>query len=166
MELLKRRYGDRWVPVPAFGDYSQSAQQIVEDPDGPVQVFLVMRAEDCDLSRQGADAASTRLEEQALAFHGGGEADDASIARTGALCDEALGFERVDDAGHRRWTDLLGIGETAEGDRAAEDDDREGRKPSGIEAGGRIRLAQPAQQMNGSRVKRLGGGFGIDAFSS
>ena len=40
--------------------------------------------------------------------------------------DQAFRFERVDDAGHRRWTDLLGVGEVAEGDGAAKDDDREG----------------------------------------
>ena len=73
------------MPVPAFGDYSQSAQQIVEDSDGPVQVFLVMRAEDCDLSRQGPDAASARRKEQAFAFHGGGKVDGAPIARAGGL---------------------------------------------------------------------------------
>jgi hypothetical protein len=145
---------------------SHGARQAVEDRGGRMQGFLVMRAEDRDLPRQGADAATTRLEEQALAFHSRGEVDGAPITRAGVLCDECFCFEGVDDAGHGRRADLLRIGEAAEGDGTGKDDDGKSRETGGIEAGGRIGLAQPAQQMNGSRVKRLGGGLGIDAFSS
>lgn len=169
MGLLRRRYGDRRVLVPALEDYSQTRRarnKAVEDRDGRVQGFLLVRAEDRYLPRQGADAATARLEEQALAFHGGREVDGAAIARAGGLCDERFRFEGVDDAGHGRRADLLRIGETAEGDGAAKDDDGESREPGGIEAGGRIGLAQPAQQVDGGRMKRVGDCFGIDALFS
>jgi hypothetical protein len=77
----------------------------------------------------------------------------------------ALGLEGVDNTGHGRGADLLGVGELAEGDGAGEDDDGESGKPGGIEAAGRVDATQFAEQMDGGGVERLGSCFGVDALS-
>lgn len=76
-----------------------------------------------DVRGQSFKAAVARAQEQAFAFQCGGEADGAAIGGISRFDDEALSFEGVDDARHGGGTNLLGLGETAEGKRAGEDDD-------------------------------------------
>ena len=69
--------------------------------------------------------------------------------------------EGVYEAGDGGRPDLLCMGELAEGEWSGEDDNGEGGQARGIEAAGGVGVAQFAQQMNGGRMKGLGGILGF-----
>ena len=79
--------------------------------------------------------------------------DDAGVVAISPAPDQPGGLERLDDACHRRRTDLLRRCEPAECPRAAEDEHREGGELGRRNAGGRIFPADVPQRVDGGRVK-------------
>jgi hypothetical protein len=71
--------------------------------------------------------------------------------------DEATGLERLDDARHRRRTDLLGSGELPERPRSAEDENGERGQLRRRDPGRRVLPADMPQRVDGGRVKAVGG---------
>jgi hypothetical protein len=93
--------------------------------DGALQGGSIFWGEGVDEICQGPDAAVAAGDEQAAAFHGGCYTDGAAIVLVLGLCDEAFFFKRVYDARHGGRADLFCVGEIAEGERSAEDENGE-----------------------------------------
>ena len=87
---------------------------------------LLFGAEGGDLSCESLDAAGSAFHEEFFAWGRCQELGAATVVCVLLFEDETLLFEGVDDAGHGGWAHLLGGGQVAEGDGAAEDDNGEG----------------------------------------
>jgi len=74
------------------------------------------------------------------------------------LCAHQLGPQKAgNDSAHRRWFNLLGIGEFGQGFRPREHQDREGGQLGGPYTSLAIPDTQSSQQMNGGGMQAIGG---------
>jgi len=94
--------------------------------------------------------------QQLRASRGRPDARHAPVAGIDLALDQTLGLENGDYFRNGRRAHLLGPGEIAEGDGAAEDDDGEGRELGGREPGGVVLAAEAPEEVKGGGVEAVG----------
>ncbi len=115
---------------------------------------------------QNGDPATAAALEESHSPGGGADESRAAVAGVGAAAGEPFAFQSGDDAGHGRGFDLLGGGQPLKREGAGKDEDGEGGKLRGADAGADIFLADAAEDVDGGGVEairhgvRAGAGFG------
>ncbi len=117
---------------------------------GSQTALAMMAAEEME-----AEWGLVRVKE-APALGRGAQVLDAAVVGVGAARDQAVPLERPDEPRDRRHADLLGLGESRDGDGAGEDDHRQRRQARRAQARRRVRDADAAQQPDGTRVEPIG----------
>ena len=112
-------------------------------------------------ARQLFDAASASGCHSLMAFRCRLNVRQPSVARVAFPFYETILLEARHDPGHRRRLHLFRARELTEGERSAEDDDREGRKSGGRKSAGVIFLSQLAQEMDRRRMELVGKILGL-----
>ena len=131
------------------------SHDLLEQRESIAELLSLVFGERAHCFSKGLHAAFARFPHQAYAFGRSFEAHTAAVFR-GVPEDQAGALEAGDNAAHCWRTDLFGIGKLAERFWSAEDQDGEGGKLGGANAGFAIADAKAAQQVDGGGVKLIG----------
>jgi hypothetical protein len=128
---------------------------LLEQSNGCAELLLFVFGEAGNGTGKRFYAPIARFPHEANAFGGRFEANAAAVFG-GVAADQSCALETGDDAAHCWRTDLLSVGKFAERFGAAEDEDREGGKLGGADAGFAIANTEAAEQVDGDGVKLVG----------
>jgi hypothetical protein len=143
-----------------LGKSVPTAQEVFQNVGGGAELGKFAAGEGIEMGCEVLDAALAALLEKARALRGGADVYPARVAGIASDIDQVTAFESGDDAGHGRRFDLLGGGELAERFGAGKDQNGESGQLCRAHTGSHVLQAHTAQQVDGGRMKAVGGGEG------